>query len=148
MKALRRTIAILFVLALAGLLGLVLGEQHGVEMRYRCYVGSDRDGCRDQRSLLQNYVKSSMQMEFETDAYLKQWRLTVTQVVVLKRSDHQFDGLATVVQDGMPHTVPVEITVDGDHMMWQVRPGGFGFVAQKELRRLQADFEETTRNTQ
>jgi hypothetical protein len=89
-----------------------------------------------------------MQIEFETDAFLSQWHMTVTQVEVLKRSDHQFDGAATVVQDGMPHTVPVDITVDGDRVMWQVRPGGFGFIARKELRRLQADFEETTRNTQ
>lgn len=86
-------------------------------------------------------VKVSMQQKFDSDEQFKDLHLSVTKVQVLKQGENRFQGMATVLHDGSSHDVPVEITADGSNVMWQVQPGAFMFVAQKELQKLQSIFQ-------
>jgi hypothetical protein len=86
-------------------------------------------------------VKTSMQQKFNSDVQFKEWQLTVTRVQILKQGDNRFQGIATVMHEGAPHDVPVDITADGSNVIWQVQPGAFMFVAQKELQKLQNIFK-------
>jgi hypothetical protein len=97
-------------------------------------------GCGMSTDQIGETVKESMQQTFDTDAQFKVWHLSVTKVQVIKQSDNQYQGIATVLYEGTSHDVPVEITADDSNVMWQVQPGGFAFVAQKELQKLQNMF--------
>lgn len=97
-------------------------------------------GCSMSTEQIGETVKSSMQQKFDSDGQFKEWHLSVTRVQVLKEGGNRFKGIANVMHEGTPHDVPVEITVDGSNVMWQVQPGAFMFVAQKELQKLQTIF--------
>ncbi len=94
-------------------------------------------GCGMSTEQIGETVKTSMQQKFDSDTQFKEWRLSVTRVQVLKQGGNRFQGIATVVHEGATHDVPVEITADGSNVMWQVQPGAFMFVAQKQLQNLQ-----------
>lgn len=81
-------------------------------------------------------VKVSMQEKFDSDAQFKEWGLSVTNVTAVKQGENRYQGLATVIHKGETHEIPVEITADGTNVIWQVQPGAFMFVAQKELKQL------------
>jgi hypothetical protein len=81
-----------------------------------------------------------MRDTFSRDSQFKQFNLDVTKVQVFKQSKTKYQGLATVVYDGMTHDVPVDITVDGKNVMWKTDPGSFSFIAQKQLEKLQSIF--------
>lgn len=81
-------------------------------------------------------VKNSMQQKFDSDAPFKEWRLTVTNVQVQKQDDTRYKGTATLLHDGDSHDVPVDITVNGENINWQVKPGGFGAIEQKESQKM------------
>jgi hypothetical protein len=81
-------------------------------------------------------VKNSMQQKFDSDSPFKEWRLTVTGVKVEKQSETQYKGTATLLHEGEAHDVPVDITVNGENINWQVKPGGFGAIEQKENQRM------------
>src|SRR5262245_56371449 len=74
-------------------------------------------GCGLSNEQIGETVKTSMQQKFDTDAQFKQWRLTVTKVQVLKQGGNRYQGIATVMHEGEPHDVPVEITADGSAVM-------------------------------
>lgn len=97
-------------------------------------------GCGLSKEQIGETVKASMQQTFDTDAQFKDWHLAVNEVQILKQGDNQYQGLAKITYKGESHDVPVEVTADGKNVMWQVRPGGFAFVAQKELEKLQEIF--------
>ncbi len=94
-------------------------------------------GCGMSTEQIGETVKTSMQQKFDSDAQFKEWHLFVTRVQVLKQGENRFQGIATVVHEGTTHDIPVEITADGSNVMWQVQPGAFMFVAQKQLQKLQ-----------
>lgn len=98
-------------------------------------------GCGMSTEQIGETVKVSMQQKFNSDDQFKEWHLSVTKVQVLKQGDNRFQGIATVLHEGRSHDVPVEITADGTNVMWQVQPGAFMFVAQKELQKLQSIFK-------
>lgn len=94
-------------------------------------------GCGMSTEQIGEAVKTSMQQKFDSDSQLEKWHLSVTKVQVLKQGENRFQGIATVVHEGASHDVPVEITADDSNVIWQVQPGAFMFVAQKELQKLQ-----------
>lgn len=98
-------------------------------------------GCGQSTDQIGETVKTSMQQKFDSDTQFKKWNLSVTSVQVLKQGAHRYIGMVTVVHEGESHDVPVEITADGSNLMWQVQPGAFMFVAQKELQQLQKAFQ-------
>ena len=81
-------------------------------------------------------VKTSMQETFNSNPQFKEWNLTVSSVQVLKQGGNNYKGLATIMYEGTSHDVPIQITVDGNSVMWEAAPGSFMFVAQKELQKL------------
>jgi ABC-type uncharacterized transport system auxiliary subunit len=97
-------------------------------------------GCALSTDQIGETVKTSMQQKFDSDAQFKEWHLSATRVQVLKQSENRYQGMATVMHEGEPQDIPVEITADGSNVMWQVQPGAFMFVAQKELQKLQKAF--------
>jgi hypothetical protein len=86
-------------------------------------------------------VKTSMQQKFDSDAQFKEWHLTVTKVQVLKQAENRYQGIATVMHEGEPRDVPVDITADGSNVMWQAQAGAFMFVTQKEMQKLRSVFQ-------
>jgi VCBS repeat-containing protein len=94
-------------------------------------------GCGMSTEQIGEAVKTSMQQKFDSDSQFKKWNLSVTMVQVLKQSENRFQGIATVVHEGTSHEVPVEITADDSNIIWQVQPGAFMFIGQKELQKLQ-----------
>lgn len=98
-------------------------------------------GCAPSTEEIGATVKASMQQTLDNDATFKQWHLSVSNVAVVHQSENRYQGIATVMHEGEPHEVPVEITADGSNVMWQVQPGAFLFVAQKELQKLQKSFQ-------
>jgi hypothetical protein len=98
-------------------------------------------GCGMSTEQIGETVKTSMQQKFDSDAQFKEWHLLVTRVQVLKQGENRFQGIASVEHEGTSHDVPVEITADGSNVMWQVQPGAFMFIAQKEFQKLQNIFK-------
>lgn len=85
-------------------------------------------------------VRTSMQEKFNSDEEFKAYGLTVSSVIVVKQGENSYRGLAKILHQGTTHDVPVEVTADGSNVMWQVQPGGFAFLAQAELERIQRMF--------
>lgn len=81
-------------------------------------------------------VKTSMQQTFSTDKQFSQFGLTVESVQAIKESDNRYQGMATIRHDGTTHNVPVQITAQGDNVIWKTEPGAFMFVIQKELGKI------------
>jgi len=98
-------------------------------------------GCGPSVDQIGETVKTSMQQKFDSDAPFKEWHLSVIRVQVLKQGENRYQGIATVMHEGVSHDVPVEITADGSNIMWQVQPGAFMFVAKKDLQKLQRAFQ-------
>ena len=81
-------------------------------------------------------VKTSMQATLSADSNFKEHNLKVENVQVLKKGDNAYRGLASISYKGTSHDVPVEVTVDGKNVMWEVAPGAFMFIAQEQLQSL------------
>ena len=85
-------------------------------------------GCGPSREGIGETVKTSMQEKFDTDPQLKDWHMKVAGVQVFSKGGNEYNGIATITHEGTPHDLPVEITVDGYNVMWQVAPGAFTFL--------------------
>ena len=93
-------------------------------------------GCGLSNEKISETVKTSMQNTFNTNSQFKEWNMMVTSVQVLKQGGNNFKGIAKIMHEGTSHDVSIEITVDGNNVMWEARPGSFMFVAQKEMQKL------------
>ena len=82
-------------------------------------------GCGVSTEQIGETTKASIQQTFDTDAQIKTFHLTVTNVQVLKQGDNRYQGIAKVVHDGTSYDVPVEITADGSNVKWKAEPGAF-----------------------
>jgi hypothetical protein len=90
--------------------------------------GPDLDG-------IGSIVKESMQHKFDSDASLREYHMTVEKVDVLRSSGNSYKGLATVhTQKGDNHDVAIDVTVDGDKVLWQAPPGSFAFAIQEQVK--------------
>lgn len=81
-------------------------------------------------------VKQSMQETMNTNPDMQKMNLRIETVQVMKQTGNQYVGIAKVIHAGESHDVPVQITADGQGVMWSTQPGAFLFVAQKEMRNL------------
>jgi hypothetical protein len=77
----------------------------------------------------------SMQQKFSSDPQLTELKISIEQVQVVKDGENRYQGVARVRHDGDLHEVPVQVTADGDAVIWKTDQGAFLFVAQKELRK-------------
>lgn len=94
-------------------------------------------GCGMSKEEISQTVKTSMQSKFNTDPQFKNLHFTVTDVQVLSKGGNLYTGIAKVSYKEFLHDVAVDITVDGNQVMWQAPPGAFGFILGDELRKLQ-----------
>lgn len=94
-------------------------------------------GCGPSTERIGETVKTSMEEKFDSDAQFKEFHLKVISVRVLKQNDNRFQGIARVIHEETPHDLPIEITADGDYVIWKAEPGTFMFLAQKEMKKLQ-----------
>lgn len=79
-------------------------------------------------------VKESMQQQLSTDSSFSQYHLQVQSVEVVNKSGNQYEGMAVVRStNGIDHNVMIEVTVDGDRVLWQSPPGSFAFAALEQL---------------
>jgi maltose-binding protein MalE len=84
--------------------------------------------------LINESVQQSMQQELDTNPDFSTYDLHVVKVVVIKASGNQYEGLATVrTKSGAEHAVSVDVTTDGEQIMWKTEPGAFVFAAQDEF---------------
>jgi hypothetical protein len=86
-------------------------------------------------------VKISTQQQIDTD--FSQYHLHVETVDVVNKSGNQYEGLAVVRSaKGVDHNVPVEVTADGDRVLWHTDPGAFacgpGMVIKQSANRIRA----------
>jgi hypothetical protein len=73
---------------------------------------------------LSSQVKSSMQQNFDTDPRFTKYHLVVSKVDVLKQNGNQYQGMAIVHgSKGIDHEVPIDITAEGDKIIWHSEPG-------------------------
>jgi len=81
-----------------------------------------------------NKVLLGMQQRFATDPELSKLGISITSVVVVKQSDNKYQGLAIVQYKNIERQVSVEVTAQGDNVIWKTDPDAFMFVIQHELQ--------------
>lgn len=73
-------------------------------------------------------VRVSMQREFDTDPDLAELELDVLDVQLVNKSGNEYKGIATIrAGNGVKEDVSVEVTADGDNLLWQIPPGALIF---------------------
>src|SRR5471030_2601323 len=87
-------------------------------------------GCHPSADQIGNTAKGSMQSTFDKDPNFVNYHFKVDKVVATKKSDTDYDGVATVQFQGQPHQVPIHITVDNSgNADWKTNPGALDFAA-------------------
>lgn len=95
-----------------------------------------------QKSHATSTVKESLQTQFDADEKYKEYQLKVGEVRLIRKSLFSFDGLASVNMDGENHNVRLDVTMDGMSIYWETQPFALGFLAKKDLEKLQRDLEK------
>lgn len=73
-------------------------------------------------------VRADMQRTFDTDTDVAQLRLKVLDVKLVNKSGNEYKGIATIrAGSGITHDVSVEVTADGDNVLWELPPGALLF---------------------
>jgi hypothetical protein len=76
-------------------------------------------------------VQSSMQSKLDTDPDLSPLHLKVNHVDLVNKAGNEYKGIATVTTSrGKTHDVPIDVTADGDKVVWEAAPGAFLFAVQ------------------
>jgi len=94
------------------------------------------EGCGPSNHDISESVKASMQQNFNSNPQFSKWHMTVAGVQVFKQGDNSYKGIATIMREGTKHDIPIQITIDGNNIMWEASPGSFTFLAQEELKKL------------
>jgi hypothetical protein len=81
-------------------------------------------------------VKKGLQQQLDTNPAFKDDFLVVREVSVVHEQANRYKGLASVVFEGETHQIPVNITADGENILYEIEPGAFLFIAEKRLRGL------------
>ncbi|WP_235009869.1 hypothetical protein [Mycobacterium sp. 3519A] len=72
-------------------------------------------------------VQSSMQSKL---ADLSPLHLKVIHVDLVYKAGNEYKGIATVTSRGKTHDVSIDVTADGDKVVWEAAPGAFLFAVQ------------------
>ena len=89
---------------------------------------------RSAKEQIEETVKTSMQQTFSTNSRFKKYNLKVERVQAFKKGDNSYKGLVSVIYKGTSHNVAVEITVDGNKILWEAAPGTFMFIAREQMQ--------------
>lgn len=75
-------------------------------------------------------VEKAMQRMLDNDPDLQ--GLTVIEVLLVHKSGNEYKGIATIkATDDTEHDVPVDVTADGENVLWESPPGAFAFAAER-----------------
>lgn len=104
-------------------------------------------GCGPSNQDVEELVTASMQKTLSTNPEYSKYRMSVQRVVVIHEEGNRYQGMADIVHEGKTHNVALEITSDGDNVIWKAGQGAFLFLAQHEIEKLQSLFEtDSNRN--
>ena len=96
-------------------------------------------GCGPSRADLETWVKGELQKHVQTDPVLKPYGITVESVQLVESGKNKYEGMGMVKFQGAEKAVPLEVTADGERMMYQTKPSAFDFVAQAEMQKAQEE---------
>lgn len=78
-------------------------------------------------------VQRTMQDKFDADPDMSPLGLEIVEVMLVHKADNEYKGLATVrTPNGTQRDVPVDVTADGDNVLWETPPGAFLFALQEQ----------------
>jgi len=83
------------------------------------FIGAVLTGCGLSKDDIQNQVKDLLQQDFETDTKFMNVGLQVKSVDLIKDSNNTFKGIAIVTFQGEDHKVSINVTTDGDKLMYE-----------------------------
>lgn len=69
-------------------------------------------------------VKVSLQQKLTEQAMFKGHGLNVKSINVIHKNGNEYKGLATVTKGSKKAQIILDITVDGEQVMWQIPAGG------------------------
>jgi len=73
-------------------------------------------------------VRDSMQRKFDSDPDVSTLRLKVIKVDLVNKNGNEYKGIATIhAGNGATEDVSVEVTADGDRVLWETPPGALVF---------------------
>jgi len=79
-------------------------------------------------------VKTDMQQQFDTNARFAPYHLQVEKVDVVKQTGNQYEGIAVIRSaKGIDHNVEVQVTADGENVIWKTPPGSLAFMVLEQL---------------
>ena len=79
-------------------------------------------------------VKEDMQHQLDTDSHFGPYHLQVEKVELVNKTGNQYEGIATVRgAKGIDHSVPVEVTADGDYILWKTEPRAFAWAILEQM---------------
>jgi hypothetical protein len=79
---------------------------------------------------LQAQVKTSMQQKLDSDSTIKDYKLTVESVGLVKSGNGTYEGFAKIIYRGKAHDVQISVKTDKDSMMWNTQQNAFIFVLE------------------
>ncbi|WGI31706.1 hypothetical protein [Mycolicibacterium aubagnense] len=71
-----------------------------------------------------------MQSKLDTDPDLSPLHVKVIHVDLVNKAGNEYKGIATVTTGGKTRDVPIDVTADGDKVVWEAAPGAFLFALQ------------------
>lgn len=96
-------------------------------------LAPSRDDSSTRNAMVGGAVKTSMQRQFDTDARFAPYHLQVEKVDVVKQRGNQYEGLAIIRSaKGIDHNVVVQVTADGENVIWKTAPGSFAFMVLEQ----------------
>lgn len=105
-------------------------------------------GCGPSRADLETWVKGELQKHVQTDPVLQPYGITVESVQLVESGKNKYEGMGMVNFQGTRKAVPLEVTADGDRVMYQTKPSAFDFVAQAEMQKAQEELAAEMRKSE
>ena len=90
-------------------------------------------GCRPSTDQIGEQVKVLLQEKLDQEPAFKKYNLVVSRVDVMREDGNKYRGIATVVMNGVEHSVTLVILADNDQIMYEADPKSFFFVLQQPL---------------
>jgi hypothetical protein len=96
----------------------------------------------DRKKDISKQVVVSMQSELDKNPTFSKHHLKVLRVDLVKESSNKYNGYAVVLFKDAERNVPIEVTYDGDEMMYSTKPLAFSFLAIDALENMKSKLME------
>ena len=88
-------------------------------------------GCGKSNERIAKTVKASLQENLSTDPQYSNLNLKVTSLQVEKMNRNAYQGMAKIDYRNDSYDVPLQITVEGTNITWDLEPGALNFISGK-----------------